>query len=304
MKKDESRRWGIIDIGSNTVRLCVYDISPNKNFKRLASAKMPTALSSYVNDANILSPEGIAAGVKSVRKLCRMAELMNCDKIAPFATAALRNCDNSAEAVAAIEREAECKIRVLSGEEEARLSLSGGLMSAPFKSGLFFDIGGGSTELMTVKAGGFIDGESIPLGSLTSWARGVEGILPTPGELDSLAQAVGILLDESKVKLAKHAQVCGIGGTMRLALKMAKLTNEDIIERSLHLANLDSMISAYLDDPEVFSRRLLQLNPARIHTFLPGCVIAREILDRTGADRIYIAKSGVREGYLLSLLGK
>ncbi len=303
MSKDKSRRWGIIDIGSNTVRLCVYDISPNNEFKRLASAKMPTALSSYVNEANVLSKEGIVAGIKSVRKLCRMAELMNCDMVAPFATAALRNCDNSEEAVAAIEREAECKIQVLSGKDEARLSLSGALLSAPFKSGLFFDIGGGSTELMTVKTGEFVDGDSIPLGSLTSWAREVEGILPTAEELNSLGQAVGILLDESQVKLDKHAQVCGIGGTMRLALKMARITNEDISDRSLHLTNFDAMISAYLDDPETFSRHLLQLNPARIHTFLPGCVIAREILLRAGADRMYIAKSGVREGYLLSLLG-
>lgn len=302
MKDTRKRRWGIVDIGSNTIRLCVYDIDDDGGAKRIASVKVPTALASYVDDDGMLSEDGVKAGSKSVHKLCQMAELMDCDGIFPFATAALRNCANSSQAVEAVQEKAGYPIRVLSGAEEARLSLRGALSSVDFKSGLFFDIGGGSTELMELRKGRYADGESIPMGSLTSWSRGVEWIMPTANELEALSSGIGILLDGSKVKLAKHARVCGIGGTMRLALKVARELRPEGDRRTVSLGDLDGIVGNYLDAPEDFARMLLQKNPARIHTFLPGCTIAREILVRTGCDSLTVAKTGVREGYLARLL--
>ena len=292
------QRWGIVDIGSNTVRLCVYDINENSRHKKMASAKVSTALASYVDDNGALSEAGIREGAQSVRKLCQMAKLMGCTRILPFATAALRNCSNSSEAVSAIQERTGYTIQVLSSSREAQLSLKGALESVDFRSGLFFDIGGGSTELMELKRGRYVAGDSIPIGSLTSWSHAVEAVLPTPEELEALSAHVGKLLDSATAHLIPHAQVCGIGGTMRLAWKVCRHLHSADESHVVTSKDLQGIIDIGEGDPKGFARMVLQMNPARIHTFLPGCIIAKEILTRSGCDRMTIAKTGVREGYL------
>lgn len=297
------QRWGVVDLGSNTVRLCVYEVGGKNPYKRIASAKSAVGLSSYVGEGGILGDTGIRAAARAVKKLIGMADLMGCQRTFVFATGAARNCRNSKEALAQITQMADHQIEVISGKDEARLSLKGALETVDCQSGLFFDIGGGSTELMTLERGKFKEGDSIPMGSLSSWSKYVRSILPESCELDALKSAMGILIDASDVDLSKHERVCGIGGTMRLALKVANnLRAEASKSREVDLDDFSRIFSLLETDPERLSAMLLQLNPARVHTFLPGCIIAREVLLKSGCGKIVVAKSGLREGFLLSKL--
>ena len=289
MQAAELPVWGILDVGSNTFRLCVYRLEPGGGYEELASVKAAVGLASYLTPSGELSQEGIDKAGKELAKLARMASLMQCDELCIFATAAVRNCSNSADALVQLERACWHPIQVISGREEAQLSLMGAMESATVRDGLFFDIGGGSTELISLEGGAAAGGESIPLGSLNAWMRCCEQILPKEHELKQLAREVGALLDASRVELPQHCEALCSGGTMRFALKMA---------RKLGSAELELIFNTLRSEPNLLAHYMLQINPARVHTLLPGITIGREILHRLGCDSVVVAKTGVREGYL------
>lgn len=290
--------WGIIDVGSNTFRLCVYEVGEGGEYEELANAKSALGLASYLTPQGELQQDGVDKACKALAKLVRMAHLMQCDDVSIFATAAVRNCTNSKDVVAQLEQACWTKIEVISGAEEARLSLLGAQQSVEMGDGLFFDIGGGSTELMSLARGEMQVNESIPLGSLNAWRKCCTQILPQRYELELLAVEVGRQLDNQNVPLPQHCRACGIGGTMRFALKVAKMLGAECRGRELSQADVELIFNTLDSDPNRLARLMLQQNPARVHTLLPGCTIAREIIHRLDCDSVVVAKTGVREGYL------
>ena len=297
--------WGIVDMGSNTIRLCVYLARlGDRTYKKLLDARETVGLSSYVEDG-VMSKEGVKAASKALKKLLRTADLVGCKRTFVFATAAIRNCTNSDEVVSIIQNRACTKIEVLPGKEEARLSVKGACETIDLRSGLFFDIGGGSTELAVLEDGHYEGGISLPFGSLSTWHEFVRDLTPSPEELDQVGKRVRDAIIDSGMDLTCGDGLCGIGGTMRMAIKVAsELGGGKGGKRVLTLSDLNLILATSRDDDAALSRIMLEINPARMHTFLPGCVIAREIMLASGWDRAVIAKSGVREGYLLSKMKK
>lgn len=297
--------WSIVDMGSNTIRLCVYLVRlGDGTYKKLLDARETVGLSSYVEEG-MMTKEGVRAASKALKKLLRTAELVGCKRNFVFATAAIRNCKNSDEVVNSIQDRTCCKIEVISGKEEARLSVRGALETVDLESGLFFDIGGGSTELAMLDGKNYVFGQSLPYGSLSTWHEFIDEVMPTTEELDKVAACIRAALKESVADLTLANEMCGIGGTMRMARKVAaELGAEPVGKRLLSLSDIDLILSTFQNDEATLQRIMLEINPARMHTFLPGCVIAREIMIASNIDTAVIAKSGVREGYLLSKMKK
>ena len=97
-------KYAVIDVGSNTVRLCVYDVlCPEKRkFKTIMNRKIMAGLAAYIVDG-AFSDEGIAEAILAVKKCIKRASYLSPDRIDVFATAVLRNISNSAQAIAAFE---------------------------------------------------------------------------------------------------------------------------------------------------------------------------------------------------------
>lgn len=298
MAQTKNPLWGIIDVGSNTFRLCVYELGEKGSYEERANAKSALGLASYLTPQGELQQDGIDKACKALTKLVRMAQLMGCSEVSIFATAAVRNCSNSKSVVEQLEAACGEKIEVISGADEACLSLEGARESVELSTGLFFDIGGGSTELMSLVDGEMQANESIRLGSLNAWSRYCTQILPQRYELELLAVEVGRQLDKQQVQLIEHCTACGIGGTMRFALKIAKLLGAECKGRELSQADIELIFNTLDRDPNRLARLMLQQNPARVHTLLPGCTIARELIHRLDCNSVVVAKTGVREGYL------
>ena len=182
--------YGVIDVGSNTVRLCVYDVSADgKKFKTIMNRKTMAGLASYVRDGKI-SEEGIAVAAESIGKCLKRASYLKPVRVDVFATAVLRNISNSAQAIAAIESEAHCSIVLLSEEDEAHLGFVGASSRDAMENGVLIDIGGGSSEVTLIVNSNDVMRASLPVGSLSSYKGHVEDILPTEEEFASIRRAV------------------------------------------------------------------------------------------------------------------
>lgn len=298
-------RYGIIDLGSNTIRLCIYEVEcdprrplSKKNVDTLLNYKIMAGLASHVEDGR-MTEAGIQKAAKTINAHLRRASFFDCTRIDIFATAVLRNCENSHAATAAIEAAIGQRITILSNEEEAHLGYLGARLDAELESGTMVDIGGGSTELTCIQNGMDLGKTSIPQGSLSSFAGFVAGLLPTKEEVKAIAANFKELAQAEGAEGYKAPQLYGIGGSIRSAAKVyGDLCNEGQRLDHLEPAHIEAIFSHYQQDPNAFAHQALRTVPDRIHTFIPGCAIIREVFALTGAKRLDICKFGVREGYL------
>ena len=119
--------YGVIDLGSNSVRLVVYEVKDdrrpvytNKDFRSLLNDKVMAGLAAYVREA-VFTQAGVERAASVLKGHLKRARYFQCKRIDVFATAVLRNCDNSAEAVTALQEAAGTRIALLSARDEAHL---------------------------------------------------------------------------------------------------------------------------------------------------------------------------------------
>ncbi len=299
-------RYGIIDLGSNTIRLCVYEISSNKkhptsrkDIHTLLNYKIMAGLASFVEDG-MITKKGIKKAINTINAHLKRASHFNCEEIKIFATAVIRNCSNSQEAANAISHACNAQVSILSTLDEAHLGFIGAQLDNRLDSGVLIDIGGGSTELTLICEETDQASVSIPQGSLSSYTLCVRGITPTQAEINAIRLSFIDALRESKFNLSQHDTLFGIGGSIRSAAKVyGDVCNEGQRFDYILPEHLDAMLKEYATNPDEFLHEALQTIPDRIHTFIPGCVIIREIFAITCAKRLIICKSGIREGYLV-----
>lgn len=299
-------RHALIDFGSNTIRLCVYDVnttSPKsvgkKDLSILLNYKVMAGISSYIEDG-VLSEKGIKKAARTIREQCQRAAYFTPEGVEVFATAVLRNCSNSAAAKDAIEEACGQSITLLTTEEEAHLGLVGAQTDGAIEDAVVVDIGGGSTELTAMRNAAEQASASLPQGSLSSFSAFVRGILPTEMEEEEIARSFRDRLAALPVGAFASQELVGIGGAIRSAAKVygdcfcaGKRSNVLLLE------HIEEILEAYHADAGTFMSRALQTIPDRIHTFIPGCILIKEVFSFTGARQLRIAKHGLREGYLI-----
>ena len=298
--------YGLIDLGSNSVRLVIYDVKDERTFKSLINDKVMAGLAAYVDADGTFTQAGVNKAASVLRSHVRHAEYFNCKKLEVFATAVLRNAANSKQAIAAIEEQTGLAINLLSERDEAHLGFVGTTCEYTIERGTLVDVGGGSTELTRVKSGRDFDHVSLPQGSLSSFAGRVRGVLPTREEADAIAYDLRKRLDALPTRGAYDARVLyGIGGSARAAAKMyAQMTDASARPKSLTSAQIREMIDWCLRDPDAFAHTALKAAAERVHTVVPGSIILLTLLEELGAERIEIGKRGVREGYLVERMLK
>ena len=182
-------QYAVVDLGSNTIRLSVYDTRPGGTFELLFSEKEMAGLAGCVEDG-VLSQAGIHRACQALTHFQRLARLVGLERVHVFATASLRNIRNTEEALAVIRKACGLEVDVVPGDMEAELGYYGALRTLDLRDGAMFDIGGGSTELVEVRQGQILRAQSLPVGSLNLFSRYVRRVWPRREEIEQLERAV------------------------------------------------------------------------------------------------------------------
>jgi len=169
-RKKTAAPVGVVDIGSNSVRLVVYDLSAAKP-KMTMQAKANCGLAKGMrHDHRRLNPDGVKKALRTLRRFRALLDKHQVEKVAAIGTAAMRQTRHTPQGRkfhAQAERALGHKISVVSGPREARLGAQGVTNSWPKANGICGDFGGGSLELTRVVNGENRQAVSLPLGSLT-----------------------------------------------------------------------------------------------------------------------------------------
>ena len=158
-------RIAVIDIGSNSLRLVVYD-EASRAPRALFNEKALCALGRGLGSSGRLNPDGIAPALVNLQRFVALARAIGVARLDVIATAAVRDAADGAQFVAEIRRSCGVEVTVLDGRAEGRLSALGVVAGISDADGIVGDLGGGSVELVRVERGTVGDGATLPLGPL------------------------------------------------------------------------------------------------------------------------------------------
>jgi exopolyphosphatase/guanosine-5'-triphosphate,3'-diphosphate pyrophosphatase len=289
----------VIDIGSNSVRLVVYEgltrcPSPLFNEKTLAG------LGREVQSKGLLAADAVEKALGALKRFRALCDTMRVERLWVLATAACRDARNGKDFIAAAEQICRTKIDVISGQREAELTALGVVSGFYRPDGIVGDLGGGSLELVDVYAGRLRPGTTLPLGGLALVDRSGKSIKKAEKLVKTALSSVKLLKD------GEGRNFYAIGGTWRALAQ-------------LHMAQMGyplHVMHGYViraDEALEFARLVRRVNPETLseievvnsarRPLLPYAALVLEYILREAEPRdVVFSALGVREGLLHSLL--
>lgn len=295
-------KYGIIDIGSNTIRCVVFDLFPDNHYEVVMNEREFAEILSFVENGT-LSAAGISRLRHTIIKMKRLCDGVKCKEIFAFATASLRNAHNRQEVVRIIKKETGITIDLLEGCDEVYYDYLALQMGADVHSAVGFDLGGGSCQLFCYDDFGIQRSTSQPIGCLAMYNRFVKGLFPTGKQRDKIVNYVSDALRENiDFSGRQFDYIYGMGGTVRALSKVHR-----------NMLGIDGETQGYrmsLQDIESLDRTIVKLGtqgiwmlnrliPERLVTFMPGLIVIETLMRFVGVDNLVVVKNGVREGYLI-----
>lgn len=295
-------KYGITDIGSNTIRFNIYNHKNGKS-KQLISKKKTAGLISYKKNGK-LSKKGIKVLVSTVKKFKKNLKELEVDKTYYFATACLRNVDNTEEVLDIVKNETGITIHVLTSEEEATLTfdvLKGKDLDRD--EGVLIDVGGGSSEITVFENNTPLDDVSLPVGSLLMYEEYVSLMFPNEEEKEAIHQRVVEEIEKSGIEKYDQEIMFGVGGTVRVINKMLiHLNLKDETSPLIPIHLLDTLLDELKTNTKEDFDKVLQVKAERIHTLIPGLIIIKTIAEYFEVEYLHIIHHSLKEGVLHSII--
>jgi exopolyphosphatase/guanosine-5'-triphosphate,3'-diphosphate pyrophosphatase len=310
----DGRTVGFMDIGTNSARLVVVRIQPNRALTILTQQKEMVRLGEGEFADGLLQADAIQRCVLVCRKLVELARAYGAEEIVAIATAAAREAKNQAELVARLHREAGLDVRVISGLEEARLIFQGIASGAHIEArqALFIDIGGGSTELIVGDQNEYQALASVKVGAVR-----LTGLFFLPGEEEPVTPARYALIQRyvqttavralQQLKAHPFELAFGSSGTIEnladiaaAALHNRRRQRDD----ALTYEDLQGVVALLCGLPLEERRRVPGINPGRADIIIAGAAILDYFMAALAVPEIRPSERGLREGLIVDYLAR
>ncbi|WP_282609657.1 exopolyphosphatase [Pelagibius sp. Alg239-R121] len=292
-------RVAVIDIGSNSMRLVVFD-----GLKRapapVFNEKVFCGLGRGLKKTGSLSEEGVELALTNLARFAGLVRSMGVEKLTLLATAAVREADNGEDFVREITQQYGLEVQVLSGKAEARLSALGVISGMPEADGIMGDLGGGSLELVELNGGKIGRSATLGLGPLRLIELSHGDRKTAKAEIDRELDKVDWL------KESKGRTFYPVGGSWRGLARIHIKQNKYPLSvvhgyemRSEKLQELASLVSS--QGAESLSRTS-GVNRRRVETLPFGALVLSQLLRRAQFGRAVFSSCGLREGHVFNLL--
>ncbi|WP_025560900.1 Ppx/GppA phosphatase family protein [Sphingomonas sp. UNC305MFCol5.2] len=304
LRKPEQRtvpakaRVAIIDIGSNSVRLVVYDGAARLPAV-LFNEKVMAGLGRSLSDTGAIDKAGLARARAALARFAALAREMQVSELRTVATAAVRDASNGGELIRAAEA-LNLEVELLSGEEEAMASGMGVLSGIPEADGVVGDLGGGSLELVRVVAGTVTDRVSFPLGVLRLGVIRAEG----KGALDR--RVAKLFADSGWSGRGKGLPFYLVGGSWRalarLDMHRTGYPLPVVHQYPIALDRVGDLQRILAEIPKTELKAIPDISSARIPTLPDATALLLSVLRHLGSSGSLVSAYGLREGLLYQRL--
>ena len=294
-----------IDIGTNSSRLLIAEYE-NKSYREIKRDLITTRLGKGVDQTGTLSYEAINRVVTAVMRFDRDIKKYNVEKINFVGTSALRDVDNSDELINLILQKTSLKLKVISGEEEAKLIYKGVSIDLPFNNFLIIDIGGGSTEFIW-KNNNNLKFKSLDIGAVRMTERYIKN--PVSGLnykiYRNMTEDIYKLLEHNLQLDIKKLPTVGVGGTITtlaaIDQKMEYYNSDKIHHYQLPGATVRKLLKNIFYMNLEQRKRLKGLNEKRADIILAGMVIVHALQNFIQFDKITLSEHDILYGLITDM---
>jgi len=307
---DRMQRLASIDLGSNTLRLLIAEPACSAALRPIQVERRITRLAERFLPTKTLQPRGIERSIAALKEFVDLMGQRGVSEYQAGATAVVREAGNGRHFLRVVQDEVGLEIRILSGTEEALLSLRGVASVIPSFEGLMvvFDIGGGSTELIwrAAKGSNPVQSLSLPVGAVHLTEAFLREDPPGFEACARLRRQVSTALDRLSFPEDLHdALWVGTAGTvttlasMRLRLQEydPDRINGQVLDKGWLVELCDGLARTTIAERS----KLPGLEPGREDIILAGALVAAELMERFGFNQFTVSDAGLLEGLFFEL---
>jgi exopolyphosphatase/guanosine-5'-triphosphate,3'-diphosphate pyrophosphatase len=305
-KPGQEIRIAAIDIGSNSIRQTIADVSPGGSIRVVDEMRASPRLGAGLDRTGALSEIAVENALATLSRMATLARQQGAKRTEVVATSAVREASNGAAFLALVREETGLRVRVLEGDDEAKLSFLSALAHFDLANGraVVMDIGGGSLEIV-LSADGLIDRLiSLPMGAIRMTEQFLAGETPQRGMRRLRKHVRRELKAHLSAKHWRAAQVISSGGTFtnlasiylaRQGMDSARTVHGTIVPR----VELEHIVDLLNNMSPSERQGVPGLTPARADIIVAGFTVAAEVLARLDVADLVVSAYGIREGILL-----
>lgn len=301
------KRLGLVDIGSNTIRLVIFEYSKETGLQELQNIKTPARLYQFLSKDKEMSDKGIEVLCDTLNSFQKVAEKFEVNALYPVATAAVRQAINIDEVIAKVNENTGIEMRIISEKEEAFFGFYAVINTLDYEDGVTVDIGGGSTEVTFFEDKELKFSHSFPFGVVTLQNMFFDGKAHNDKEaIESAAKFIKEQLRSLRWLEKRRVPIIAIGGSARNIARIHQSITEYPIagvhgyamkEEDLELV-FNNLTKASQDDLE----DLDGLSRDRQDIIVPSCVLFNTLFDEVDATEFIFSRKGLREGVIMNIL--
>ncbi len=283
----------VIDLGSNSVRMSVSTVFPDGKWKNRLKLRETVRLAEGMRDG-FLDKGAMERVLKALENFSLTAAAADCGEMIATATQAVRIAENREEFLSAAKERAGIDFRILSGEEEARYSFLAVKETLPIESGLIFDTGGGSTEIMLVKNRRLEKSVSTPCGAVVMTER----FRDRPRE-ELYDEARSVIEAIPWIEEARGLPVYGVGGSARTLGQLCKkrpLKTDELNGYEISRKTVAMIYRTISDTPPEKRADIEGMDKSRADVILAGLTPLEVMMDLLDSPKLYLCAYGVKEG--------
>ncbi len=292
-------RIGVLDIGSNSIRLVVYDHNCRSPIP-IFNEKVLCGLGRGVEQNGRLNADGVTQALTNLQRFKTLAEAMGVARLDVLATAAVRDAKDGPQFVSVLRERLGLDVQVISGEEEARLSAQGVLSGIPGADGVCADLGGGSLELIALERAGMGPRVTLPLGPLR--------LIEASGERQAVAaRVVEQTLDKvTWLKPLRRRRLYVVGGSWRAVAKLHMAETNYPLKVIHHYTIPGPQAADFAGrlgrQAKTAYEKVTTVSRRRIDTLPYAALVLEALIHATEASSVVFSAFGLREGHLFDLL--
>jgi exopolyphosphatase / guanosine-5'-triphosphate,3'-diphosphate pyrophosphatase len=305
-------KLSVIDLGYNSVKLVCYRVNSDGTFRAYDRRSIKTKIGKGLTESGYLSEAANRDTIESLRLFRDILVSDDVKNILAVATSAVREAKNRNRFISDIYEKTGFSFRVLSHEEESYYSWCGALHSTCISDALFFDLGGGSLELVHSEDFKIRNHLSLPLGALRM-ARMLNQKNEDLGKkyvrkhLLKLEQRIlKSLPDRKQFAFSPDVTLVGVGGTLRTVAQCDQdLTNYPLDKINNYKIKFEHIkeITEKLSDMSIAEiTEIVSIGSSRADTIVPGCYVISSLMRKLEYDSIVVSTEGLREGLVLSFV--
>ncbi len=317
-----------IDIGTNTFRLLIAELTDEGAIEPLVYERRITRLGGGYTEGRGLHPEAAKRGLQALSEFARLIAEYNVTDVTTVATSVVRRAKNSKTWIKQVLKQTGIKVRVIDGFEEARLSLLGALSvvepgcvaggdasAATGKRRIIMDIGGGSTEFVAANGAVIESCQSMEMGVVHLCEEHLLNDPPLESELDAMEKEIdGVLkdvlgrmkaagVDCEKYTSGQGAELVGTAGTVTtlaaLELGLERYDRDYVNNYILTEGKVDAVYRTLSANTLQERGALLPLEKGREDLIIPGAAIVLCAMSSLGFNSLTVSDAGLLEGVIV-----